>query len=163
MASAEEIAHQQTLLTTYRRNLAHYLKQQAAQGGEAYVMPGVVNGIIEARSNIQRIKQILRGWGVHSADHPDDGDAPVGQTPAAQTSAVAPTIDRVTLRNILVSRFSDNELRDLVFDLGEDYENLPGEGKAAKARELVAFAERRGRTSELVALIRHLRPDSMPT
>ena len=74
MASSEDIAHQQTLLTTYRRNLAHYLKQQATLG-EAYTPPGVVHGIIDARSHIQRIKQILRGWNVAVENHPDDSDS----------------------------------------------------------------------------------------
>ncbi len=51
MPGQEEIAHQQTLLITYRRNLAHYLKQQAALG-EAYAPPVVLHGIAEARNNI---------------------------------------------------------------------------------------------------------------
>jgi hypothetical protein len=70
-ADPEEVAHQQKLLETHRRNLAHYLKQQALHG-EAYVPPVVVNGIREARDNIRRIKEILRGWSVVVRDHPDD-------------------------------------------------------------------------------------------
>ena len=48
------------------------------------------------------------------------------------------------LRQILAERFNEGELRTLCFDLGIDYENLPGQGKADKARELVAYFQRRG-------------------
>jgi hypothetical protein len=73
MATSEDINHQQTLLTTYRRNVAHYLKQQSALG-DAFTPPGVTNGLFESRNHIQRIKQILRGWNVAVNDHPDDSD-----------------------------------------------------------------------------------------
>ncbi len=66
----------------------------------------------------------------------------------------------VELRDFINSRFNDNELRDLCFELGVDYESLPGEGKAAKARELVAYCQRRTRLAELEAACRRLRPDT---
>ena len=53
------------------------------------------------------------------------------------------------LRQNIIDRFSDEELRDLCVDLGIDYESLPAQGKAGKARELVAYCERRGRIPEL--------------
>ena len=53
------------------------------------------------------------------------------------------------LRQNIIDRFSDQELRDLCQDMGIDYESLPGDGKAGKARELIAFCERRGRIPEL--------------
>jgi hypothetical protein len=40
-----------------------------------------------------------------------------------------------------------------------DYENLPGEGKADKARELIAYLERRHSLWQLVKMGRRLRPD----
>jgi hypothetical protein len=47
--------------------------EQAAQyGGEAFAPTHVANGLYEARENIQRIKQVLRNWGITIADHPDD-------------------------------------------------------------------------------------------
>jgi hypothetical protein len=84
MSREEEIVHQQKLLATYRRTLAHYLTQQAALGA-AHTPPGVAHGIGEARENITRIKGILRGWGLTVADEPDD-DAP----PASDRSSTAP-------------------------------------------------------------------------
>jgi hypothetical protein len=79
MPSQEDIKHQQDLLAIYRRNLAHLLKQAAHFGGEDNVPINVFNSIQEARSNIKRVKGILRGWGVYEGDRPDDGDKP---TPA---------------------------------------------------------------------------------
>jgi hypothetical protein len=72
MPSQEEIDQQQELLTTYRRTLAHLLQQAAQYGGEAFTPPQTANGIHEARTNIQHIKQMLRGWGVSVDDHSDD-------------------------------------------------------------------------------------------
>jgi tetratricopeptide (TPR) repeat protein len=63
------------------------------------------------------------------------------------------------LRQILSERFDAGELRTLCFDLGVDYDSLPGRGKANKARELVAYLERRQRISELIELGKRQRPD----
>ncbi len=68
--------------------------------------------------------------------------------------------DTVKLRDILITHFDENELRDLCFELKVDYESLPGTGKSAKARELVAFMERRGRLPELTEACCRLRPDA---
>ncbi len=43
----------------------------------------------------------------------------------------------VRLRQILVERFDDEELKTLSYDLGVDYEDLRGAKPTAKARELV--------------------------
>src|SRR5262245_22594400 len=87
MASSDDIAHQQNLLTIHRRNLAHYLRQQTTLGGPAYIPPGVANGIEEERANIRRLKGILRGWGQSVEDHPDD----VAPAPATEQSGVSAT------------------------------------------------------------------------
>lgn len=67
--------------------------------------------------------------------------------------------DPIQLRQTLTSRFDREELRTLCFDLGVDYEALPAEGKAGKARELVNYMERRERLADLVETIRRMRPD----
>ena len=59
---------------------------------------------------------------------------------------------------IIKTYFDDNEIRDLCFQLGVGYEDLPGRGKGAKARELVQFMERRDRLDVLVTKVRRLRP-----
>lgn len=63
------------------------------------------------------------------------------------------------LRQVLDERFGAGELRTFCFDLGIDYDDLPGESKADKARELVSYVERHGRLSHLVALGKARRPD----
>jgi hypothetical protein len=63
------------------------------------------------------------------------------------------------LRQVLDGRFGVGELRTFCFDLGIDYDDLPGESKADKARELVSYVERHGRLSDLVALGKARRPD----
>jgi predicted nucleotidyltransferase len=42
----------------------------------------------------------------------------------------------VHMRHILYERFSESDLRTLCFDLGLEYNGLPGDGTANKAREL---------------------------
>jgi hypothetical protein len=65
----------------------------------------------------------------------------------------------VELRQILTERFSESELQTLCFDLGVDYEGLPGAGKTDKARELVSYLARHHRVHELVQVGQQLRPD----
>ena len=73
-------------------------------------------------------------------------------------------LSRVDLRQKLEALFDEQELHTLCFDLCEslgadyDYENLGSKGKRAKARELVALAERRGHLTVLANAIRHRRP-----
>ena len=67
-------------------------------------------------------------------------------------------IDRVKVLELIRQHFSDDELRDLCYRLGVNYEDLPAAGKAGKARELVDYAERHGLVSDLVATCRRLRP-----
>jgi hypothetical protein len=62
------------------------------------------------------------------------------------------------LRQKLADYFDDGELKSLCFDLGVAYDELPGEGKVNKARELIAFMERRDRIAELVAECARQRP-----
>jgi hypothetical protein len=71
-ASQEDIEQQRALLATYRRTLAHLVGQAAQYGGESLAPPHIANNLHEARDNIQRIKQVLGGWGVVVASHPND-------------------------------------------------------------------------------------------
>jgi len=62
------------------------------------------------------------------------------------------------LRNKITAYFNDDEIRSLCFDLGIEYENLVGETREAKARELVTYCERTSQVSQLVNRCRELRP-----
>ena len=100
MPTKEDIDHQRELLAIHRRTLAHHLKQRATLG-EAYTPPGVSHGIDEARKNIRRIKQTLRGWNQIVENHPDDEEISseaVQAQPEGPASAVEfqPTIGIVT-------------------------------------------------------------------
>jgi predicted nucleotide-binding protein len=71
MTTQDDIDQQKTLLNIHRRNLAHYLKQ-ASFHGEGNVPLGTLNGIDSERSEIRRIKRVLRNWNQHVEDHIDD-------------------------------------------------------------------------------------------
>jgi S1-C subfamily serine protease len=78
---------------------------------------------------------------------------------AVSREGVSERIHLTKLRQILVNRFDEGELRTLCFDLGVDYDSLPGAGKADKAREVVAYLERREQLYELVKVGRQHRSD----
>jgi class 3 adenylate cyclase/tetratricopeptide (TPR) repeat protein len=65
----------------------------------------------------------------------------------------------IELRLLLDDRFSEEELRTLCYDLGVPYEDLPAQGAAGKARELVDYLERRDRIPKLIAVGQRQRPD----
>jgi formylglycine-generating enzyme required for sulfatase activity len=67
-------------------------------------------------------------------------------------------VNRMKLRELISTYFDEEELRTLCFDLRVNYDDLRGEGRASKARELVAYLLRRGRILELVAYCRQKRP-----
>lgn len=69
-------------------------------------------------------------------------------------------MQRAQIRETLDKYFDDGELRTLCFDLGIDYDNLSGDDKADKARELVRHCERRGRVVALYEAIYHRRPNA---
>lgn len=58
----------------------------------------------------------------------------------------------------MLELFSEQDLRDLCFDLRVDYENLPGQSKKDKTRELIIFFDRRRRMTVLITAFREHRP-----
>ncbi len=58
------------------------------------------------------------------------------------------------LRHILTNNFNIEELHNLCFDMGLDYELLPGEGKGAKARSIIEYWRKRHELDRLVQIIR---------
>lgn len=71
MPDSDDIQSQLQLLKTHRTTLAHYLEQRAMHSA-AYAPPSITQGIIQSRSEIRRIKAILREWGVSVDDMPND-------------------------------------------------------------------------------------------
>lgn len=99
------------------------------------------------------------------------GDTPPGHgTPAETRISVDSNIDltpddpqqkhsRECLRRILTARFDEEEVLTLCFDMGLDHESLPGRGKQAKVRELLAYLERKGRLCEGGRVLKRQHPD----
>lgn len=65
---------------------------------------------------------------------------------------------KTDLQQILNAYFNDSELRDLCFRLHIEYEDLGGNTKSDKVRELILHAERHNRTEALLQTIYELRP-----
>jgi hypothetical protein len=63
-------------------------------------------------------------------------------------------IDQGVLLDRLVGRFDLEGIRTLVFELGGDYDELAGETKSGKVRELILYMERQ---DQLPRLLSHLR------
>jgi hypothetical protein len=63
-----------------------------------------------------------------------------------------------TLRDNIDTYFNQEQLHNLIFDLEIDYEDIPGETKGAKARELVDYCRRLGKMPELIDRLSQLRP-----
>jgi len=70
----------------------------------------------------------------------------------------AADVSQNMLREALDNGYSLAELQDLCFELEIDYEDLPGEGQSAKARELVSYCKRRGLLAALVERVIRDRP-----
>jgi len=68
--------------------------------------------------------------------------------------------ERTKLRQFLRERFSLDELKDLAFDLGIDFQSLPHQTTQELARELISYVDRRGQTGCLVTEALARRPDS---
>ena len=81
-----------------------------------------------------------------------------GQGKRESAGSIPTTQDLKVLRQFIIKHFNDSELRDLCLDMSVDYEVLRGDNKADKARELVAYCERRQIIPDLVARCKELRP-----
>jgi hypothetical protein len=58
---------------------------------------------------------------------------------------------RAELRSLIAIHLNLEELHTLCFDLNINFDNLPGKGLEAKARDLVALLERSGRVDALIS------------
>jgi hypothetical protein len=67
-------------------------------------------------------------------------------------------ITRQALFDFIKLHFDNRELRHLCFCLDIDYDNLNGLGNWEKARELVTYCERHGKTDQLARICQSQRP-----
>jgi hypothetical protein len=66
---------------------------------------------------------------------------------------------RIQLHQILTHRLDLEELRNLCFYVGVEYDDLRGEGRSSKARELIKHLDNRGQLGALVKAGEQLRSD----
>lgn len=66
---------------------------------------------------------------------------------------------RSELQDVLIEFFNEEDLKNLAFDMGIDYESLPADGKQGKARELIVQTQRDGRLWMLLAECEKARPN----
>jgi hypothetical protein len=67
--------------------------------------------------------------------------------------------DKVQFRRLLGLHFSLEELRTLLFDIGIDFDEVAGETKTARIRELILYAERYHKMDKLIGAARQARPE----
>jgi len=82
----------------------------------------------------------------------------------AAVNPVAPAVGhsyRAIVREQIDSVFGIEDLRTICFDLSIDFDNLRGEAKVDKIRELIIFVERSGRLRELIEICRRMRPNAV--
>lgn len=106
---------------------------------------GNVSGKVAVGSNINQV----------------DGAASNTAGPAEGNPQPLPPDQRQKLqrvRHFLTAHFNEEELRNLAFDLGVDYEDLAGTGKSAKVRELLLHLQKQNRLEEVIQAARAQRP-----
>lgn len=64
----------------------------------------------------------------------------------------------MNLHELIRSSFNEEEVKDLCYELGVDYEDLPALGKAGKVRELIVYCQKNGRISPLLTACQTARP-----
>lgn len=66
--------------------------------------------------------------------------------------------DRNSLHHFIVNHYTLDELKSLCFNLFVDFDNLSGDTKNSKARELILYMERGGRIADLQAVLGREQP-----
>ena len=72
-----------------------------------------------------------------------------GRGPADAPSTTSPSSATDALHQRILDRFDLEEFRTLCFKLGIEYDDLRGEGRPGKARELIKLMQRRGQLDRL--------------
>jgi hypothetical protein len=122
------------------------------------VVVGIIAGLVQVLDYIQK----RRGQRRNLDDQPrptSPTSAVAGTAPVGALASAPEQPHLAQLRQILSERFDESELHTLCFDLGIDYQDLPSQAKADKARELVEYLDRHGRIAQLAEFGQKLRPD----
>jgi len=73
------------------------------------------------------------------------------------TTGSPPAPGPAQLRHLIVTHFDSDEIESICFDLGIDYDSLPGDSKLKKVIELIEHCARTGRIVELIDQCARLR------
>ena len=105
---------------------------------------------------IEKVDQLL----AKSITQPTPSVAPaLSTTGAGDEQDTARLLDRTRLHEKIDQLFDNDELRTLCFRLEVDYDNLSGDTKSGKVRELIRWCEKRNCLDKLVELLRKERPN----
>lgn len=69
------------------------------------------------------------------------------------------TFNPSQLLKLITEGFDEEELKDICFNSGVDYDTVPGKDKKSKAREIIIYFMRRNRLRELIKMGQNMRPD----
>ncbi len=78
------------------------------------------------------------------------------------TTGNSPAPEPAQLRQLIVAHFDLDEIESICFDLGIDYDSLPGQGKLKKVVELIEHCARSGQIVRLIDVCAQLRPAVEP-
>jgi len=136
-----------------RRNQDDNRPAPSSLGDIQFTVSGSVNGLVGFGNEVIQVGKTVSNGKVSAGVAENSATLIAGcDLPDLQPS------DLTKLRRSISALFNEGELRDLCFDLGLDYDDLPGAAKKDKARELVAHYHRRARVGELVQACLRLRP-----
>lgn len=88
-----------------------------------------------------------------------DGERALRESIRRARARVPSCSPHVALHRLLTQSLTQRELAAMAFELGLDYDDLPGDLIADKARGLILAVKRHGAEGHLLALLRRHRPD----
>lgn len=137
-------------LSTAVDNFAHELPKAVADAGESMVLGNFLTRTHESwRVNGRNIWRKI----AQANNYPD----------GLEKEKAGGSMDREnrfkTLHLTLLERYDLEGLRTLCAELNVNFDDLRGEGRQAKARELILLLEREGRLDELTRILQRKQPD----
>jgi len=140
-------------------------QQQAAQNAAGFVFHILERGGLagaaatssaQAPSSRPAVTQTATGTGI--AQVVGSGKATVNVSPGGSLPPQLTLASRTGLRQNLERLFSVSELQNICFDMGIEFENLPGATRSDKVRALIELCEHTERIDELLGHCRAQRP-----
>jgi hypothetical protein len=139
-----------------------YLRQMLASLAEYGDAPWALNAAQELQASIGGIENRLQALGMA----PDSGGAAtdvsdVQPPPPSPPPSSVDFYDRqylIRLRDLIIDRLSLQDMEDICYEVGIDFENFTG-GKRAKALDLVQYLERRRRVADFLRVAKNQRSD----